>query len=164
MNGATVRGATTEDLPAIAAIYGAAVRTSVATFDVEDPPLGYWLARLESPQPGDHVLVAEADGGVLGYAYSGAFRPRLGYRLTRETSVYIAPAAQGRGVGRALYAALLRLMRSDGIHLAVAVVAQPNPASVALHRALGFSEVGTLHEVGRKFDRWVDTTWFELRL
>jgi phosphinothricin acetyltransferase len=101
---------------------------------------------------------------VLGFAYSSAFRPRPAYARTRETSIYLAPDAVGRGVGRRLYAHLLGQLREDGVHCAVAVVAQPNPASTALHEALGFELVGTLREVGRKFDRWVDTRWYQLLL
>ncbi|MBB6629582.1 N-acetyltransferase [Nocardioides sp. KIGAM211] len=159
-----IRPATPEDLPSISAIYDEQVAHGIATFDVEPPPPAYWAARLASAEPGDHVLVAEADGAVLGYAYSSSYRPRPAYARTRESSVYLAPAAQGRGVGRQLYDALLDLLRADGVHLVVAVVAQPNPASAALHRACGFASVGVLPEVGFKLGRWIDTELFALRL
>ncbi|HET7659768.1 MAG TPA: GNAT family N-acetyltransferase [Oryzihumus sp.] len=163
--GVTIRPALAADIPALAAIYGHAVRTSVATFDVEDPEPAYWLAKVESTHPGDHVLVAQdGEGCVIGYAYSGSFRPRPAYDRTRETSVYLAPEAVGRGVGTTLYTRLLELMRAAGVHLAVAVVAQPNPASDALHRSLGFREVGTLEEVGHKFGAYVSTRWYQLLL
>jgi len=159
------REAAPSDVTALDDIYGHAVRTSTATFDVTPPPADYWLTRIQSKEPGDHVLVAcDGDARVIGFAYSGAFRPRPAYGLTRETSIYLAPDATGRGIGRALYAVLLDLLRADGMHLAVAVVACPNPASHALHRSVGFQEVGTLREVGRKFDQWVDTTWYQLPL
>ena len=132
----TVRPAETADLVAVAAIYAHFVRTSPATFDDE----------------------------VLGFAYSGSFRPRTAYRRTRETSVYVAPGATGAGLGTRLYSVLLDLLRHDDIHLVVAVVTQPNPASNALHRRLGFTEVGTLDEVGFKFGEYVSTTSFQLRL
>lgn len=164
-----VRPAEPTDLVAVAAIYAQAVRTSVATFDVEEPPLAYWQAKLDSTAVGDHFLVAHslvarAENEVLGFAYSGAFRPRPAYGRTRETSVYLAPAAAGDGLGTRLYSALLDLLREDHVHLVVSVVAQPNPASNALHRRLGFTEVGTLDEVGFKFGAYVSTTWFQLRL
>lgn len=82
----------------------------------------------------------------------------------RKTSVYLAPDAAGGGLGMRLYGALIHLLSEDRIHLVVAVVAQPNPASNALHRKLGFAEVGTLDEVGFKFGSYVSTTWFQLRL
>ena len=161
---AAVRRARPDDVPAIAAIYGHAVRTSIATFDLEVPGEQVWAARVDVSGDGEHVLVVELDGEVAGYAYSSRFRPRPGYAGTRESSIYLAPHAVGRRWGTALYRALLDLLREDGIHVVTAVVALPNDASVALHERLGFRHVGTLHEVGRKFDRWIDTAWYELRL
>lgn len=156
-----VRAATVEDIEAIAAIYGEAVRTSVATFDTSDPHRGYWIEKLESREAGDHVLVATDNEQHLGFAYSSAYRSRPAYARTRETTVYLATDARGQGVGRALYDELLQRMADGGVHLAVAVVALPNPASLALHRSVGFVEVGTMHEVGFKLGRWVDTRWLE---
>jgi phosphinothricin acetyltransferase len=169
MSETTVRPAQPADLAAVAAIYAHAVRKSVATFDVEEPPLAYWQAKLDSTAVGDHFLVAHSlvapdQTEVLGFAYSGRFRHRPAYARTRETSVYVAPAACGRGLGTRLYGALLDLLRQDPVHLVVAVVAQPNPASNGLHRKLGFTEVGTLDEVGFKFGSYVSTTWWQLRL
>lgn len=161
---AIIRPAESADVPAIGAVYGHALRTSVATFDVDDPPAAYWQDKVSSSQPGDHVIVIEEDGAVVGFAYSTAFRPRPAYARTKETSIYLAPDAVGRGLGRLAYTHLLDLLRADGMHVAVAVVAVPNPASIALHEALGFELVGTLREVGRKFDRWVDTRWYQLLL
>ena len=101
---------------------------------------------------------------MVGYAYSTSFRPRPAYARTRETSVYLTPEAVGHGLGRLAYSHLLSLLRADRMHCAVAVVAEPNPSSVAMHESLGFELVGTLREVGQKFDRWVDTRWYQLRL
>lgn len=152
-----IRTATAADLPALAAVYDEAVAKSVASFDLEPRGADHLAARLDSTSPGDHVVVAEDDGVVLGMAYAGTYRPRAAYDGTRETSVYLAPAARGRGVGRALYEELLRRVDADGVHTCVAVIALPNAASEALHAAVGFERVGTLREVGRKFGRWVDT-------
>jgi len=159
-----VRPATEADLPAIAGIYDPEVLTSISTFATEPPGVDIWEERLASERTGDHLLVAEEDGTVVGYTFSGDYRPRTAYGCTRETSVYLAPAARGRGVGRALYDEVLRLLRADGMRLAVAVVALPNPGSQGLHQACGFERVGVLHDVGRKFDTWIDTEIWELRL
>jgi L-amino acid N-acyltransferase YncA len=159
-----IRPAQDADLDAVAAIYAHEVRTGVATFDLEPPPRAYWEARLASMEPGDHLVVAEADGDVLGYAYASSYRPRPAYAKTREVSVYLAAGARGRGLGRRLYDDLLPRLRRDGVHTAVALVALPNDASLALHRACGFEEVGVMREVGRKFDRWIDTAWLQLML
>lgn len=159
-----IRPAKPTDVPVIARIYARAVRESVATFYVTDPPLSHWHEKLSSEECGDHVFVVEDDGAVVGYTYSSSFRPRPAYARTRETSIYLVPGSVGRGLGRLAYSHLLTQLREDEIHSAVAVVAEPNPSSVALHESLGFELVGTMREVGRKFDRWVDTRWYQLRL
>lgn len=159
------RPATERDLPQIAKIYNHEVETSTVTFDLEPPDLDHWRARLEGQHPGDHLLVAvDRDDDVVGYAYSWSYRPRPAYDLTRETSLYLDPSVRGRGVGRLLYPALLETMTVSGVHTAVALVALPNPASQKLHEAVGFEEVGTLREVGFKFDRWIDVVWYQKML
>jgi phosphinothricin acetyltransferase len=160
----SVRSATEPDLAAIKAIYDVEVLSGISTFATEPPGLGYWRERLESTALGDHVVVAVDGLDVVGYAYSGSYRPRAAYAQTRETSVYLAPEARGSGVGRALYDELLQRLRADGVRLVVAVIALPNPGSQGLHRACGFERAGVLHDVGRKFDRWIDTELWERRL
>jgi L-amino acid N-acyltransferase YncA len=158
-----LRDATSADLPAMAAVYDEEVRSSMATFDTEPQGTAYLGEKLATVDEGNVVLVAEAaDGELLGYAFSGPFRPRPAYAGTKEVSVYLATGARGRGLGRSLYAALLaRLDAAPGVHTQVAVIALPNDASVALHLALGFERVGVLREVGHKFGRYVDTEWYQ---
>ena len=157
----TVRPATAADLAGAAAIYDDQVRTGISTFDLDPPPVTYWQHHLDSSEPGDHFLVVERDSEVVGFAYSSSYRPRPGYRLTRETSVYLAEHARGQGLGRRLYDDLLAAVSADGIHVALALIALPNAPSVALHEACGFEHLGTMREVGRKFDRWLDTAWYQ---
>jgi len=95
----------------MARIYGYAVRESVATFDVTDPPRSYWLEKLASVESDHHVV--EDDDMVVGYAYSTRFRPRPAYARTRETSVYLAPGAVGHGLGQLAYSHLISLPRAD---------------------------------------------------
>lgn len=159
-----IRDATAEDLPAIKTIYDHQVRTGIATFDTVEPPLSYWEERQSSTVTGHHLLVAELEARVVGYAYSSTYRPRAAYDRTRETSVYLDASATGRGLGRALYDELLGRLRADGIHVALGVIALPNDASEGLHRACGFERIGALPEVGHKFDRWIDTAFWALRL
>jgi phosphinothricin acetyltransferase len=157
-----IREATMADLPAMAQIYNEQVRTSVATFDMEERGTAYLGSKLGSHAPGDLVIVASSGEEVVGYALSGPFRPRPAYAGTKETSVYVAEGARGLGLGRRLYAALLgRLDELAEVHTQVAVIALPNPASEALHRSFGFDHVGTLREVGQKFGRFVDTAWYQ---
>jgi L-amino acid N-acyltransferase YncA len=161
----TIRRAVDSDLSGIAAIYAHEIANSVATFDLEPPTLSYWEQRLTGGQRGDHLMVAvDADEDVVGYAYSWSYRPRPAYFLTRETSIYLDPSVRGHGIGRVLYPALLETMAASGVHTAVALVAQPNPASVALHKACGFEHVGSMREVGYKFDQWVDVEWYQRML
>jgi L-amino acid N-acyltransferase YncA len=161
----TIRPAVEGDLADIAAIYAHEIANSIATFDLEAPTLSYWEQRLVGAQQGDHLLVAvDTDGDVVGYAYSWSYRPRPAYNLTRETSIYLDPSVRGRGIGRLLYPALLDTMAASGVHTAVALVAQPNPSSVALHKACGFEHVGTMREIGYKFDQWIDVEWYQRML
>jgi phosphinothricin acetyltransferase len=159
-----VRPASAADLAGAAAIYDEQVHTGISTFDPEPPPVSYWEHHLASTEPGDHFLVADDASEVVGFAYSSAYRPRPGYRLTREVSVYLSERARGQGLGRRLYDDLIDRVRADRIHVVLALVAVPNPASVALHEACGFEHLGTMREVGRKFDRWLDTAWYQLIL
>jgi L-amino acid N-acyltransferase YncA len=153
-----IRPAAAADLPAVAAIYAREAREGHATFDLDGRPLDLWEEKLA----GDgHFLVAEHEGEVVGYATSGPFRPKPAYLHTRESTVYVAPGHQGLGTGRALYDALLALLVDDEVHLVVAAVALPNEASLALHRACGFEDVGTMREVGHKLDRWIDVAWLQ---
>ena len=156
-----IRDATSTDLPDVAAIYAREAREGHATFDDEPRPMALWEEKLASD---DHFLVAEHDGAVIGYATSGPFRPKPAYRHTRESTVYVAPGHQGLGTGRALYDALLARLADDGVHLVVAAVALPNEASLALHRACGFEDVGTMREVGHKLGRWIDVAWLQRSL
>jgi phosphinothricin acetyltransferase len=109
--------------------------------------------------------VAEVDGVVAGYAYAGAYRPRLAYRFTVENSVYVHPEMQGRGVGRALMARLIEASQFAGARQMVAVIGDSdNTASIRLHEHFGFRHVGILKNVGFKFDRWLDTVLMQLSL
>lgn len=161
----TTRAATESDLVGIDRIYRHAVEKTTATFDLEPPDLDHWRARLHGESPGDHLIVAaDEDDDPVGYAYSWSYRPRAAYDLSRETSIYLDESVRGQGVGKLLYPALLETMSISGVHTAVALVALPNPASEALHRACGFEEVGRLREVGRKFDQWIDVAWYQRML
>ncbi len=101
------------------------------------------------------------DGGVLGYAYAGRWRERAAYRRSVEVTAYVHDNARGRGIGRALYEALFRVLAAQGFHRAFAGITLPNDASVALHGAVGFVPVGVFHEAGYKFGAWHDVGWYE---
>jgi len=160
---AALRHAQPADLPALAAIYDHYIENEVATFDLEAKGTEGRRDWFDSfATRGRHQLfVAEFAGEVLGYASSLPFRPKGAYATTVETSVYLHPERQARGLGTRLYAALFEALADEDVHLALAGITLPNPASVALHARFGFRECGVFREVGRKFDRYWDVVWFE---
>jgi phosphinothricin acetyltransferase len=110
-------------------------------------------------------LVAAQDAQVLGFAYCNWFKPRAAYRYSAEDSIYLAPAAQGRGVGRLLLTELVRQAEAAGIRKLIAVIGDSaNAGSVGVHSALGFNRVGVLQSCGWKFDRWLDVVMMEKAL
>jgi phosphinothricin acetyltransferase len=161
--GMQVRDAASADLPAIAAVYAAAAASSHATFDLEGRSIAWWQDRLEEVDAGEgRLLLVAVDGTVLlGYARSGPHKEKPAYATTVETSVYVDAEHRGRGVGNALYAALLERLDASGLRLAVAGVALPNDASERLHRVHGFTEVGVFEGVGVKHGRAWDVRWFQ---
>jgi phosphinothricin acetyltransferase len=153
------------DLPDICAVYAHYVATSTATFDLEAPSLPAWGERLRAARlAGRPWRVAEAGGAFAGYATASEFRPRLAYRSTVETTVYLRSGLERRGVGRALYGELLRAAGDAGFRMAIALIPLPNAASVGLHEALGFEAVGVMREVGYKLGAWRDVGTWQLRL
>ncbi|WP_353191554.1 N-acetyltransferase family protein [Pandoraea pnomenusa] len=162
----TVRPVRDADLPAITAIYAHHVRTGSASFEEIPPDEAEMRARCAKVlDTGLPYLVAEHDGKVLGYAYATHYRPRSAYRFTLEDSVYIAADATGQGVGRALLLTLIARCEGGPWRQLIANVGDSgNAASLALHRACGFEQAGTLKSVGFKFGRWVDTVLMQRAL
>lgn len=155
-----VRPATADDLPVVAAILEPYVRGTAVTFDEQPPGADVWAARLEDLRGrGLPFLVAEVDDDVVGYAYVSAWRPKAAYRHTVESTIYLSPAAHGRGIGTRLLSALLDACSLAGVREVIAVVADDPAAagSLPLHRRLGFEVVGVLRDVGVKHGRSVST-------
>ncbi|MEL7974963.1 N-acetyltransferase family protein [Isoptericola sp. F-RaC21] len=165
--GPVVRAATTDDLPAVARILEPYVLRTAVTFDETPPSADAWAARFtDLAARGLPFLVAEDAGDVVGYAYATPWRPKAAYRYTVEDSVYLAPGAQGRGVGTLLLSALLDACALVGVRQVVAVVADDPAAagSIPLHRRLGFEVAGVLRDVGVKHGRSVSTTLLQRTL
>ena len=159
----TIRPSTDADVPAITAIYGWNVLNGLGTFE-EIPPDEAEMTRRRAGflAKGMPYLVAEQDGAVLGYAYAGPFRLRAAYRYTVEDSVYVSPDAVGKGVGKALLAALIAACEALGLRQICAVIGDSgNTASIALHASLGFEQKGVFPDMGYKFGRWVDLVWMQ---
>lgn len=152
------------DAERVAAIYRPAVEGTVATFEEVPPTAAEMAERMRSVLERLPWLVAEGADGVVGYAYAAPHRSRPGYRWSVEISVYVDASRQGRGIGRALYAELLELLRRQAYVNAYAGITLPNPASVALHEAIGMRRIGVYEGVGHKFGAWRDVAWYGLRL
>lgn len=146
------------DIPAITAIYAHHVLHGTGTFELE-PPDEADMARRHADVTGKGLpwLVAQDASGVVGYAYANHFRPRRAYRFCLEDSIYIAPAAQGCGVGRLLLAELMARCEALGARQMLAVIGDAaNAGSIGVHRSLGFEHTGVLKASGWKFGRWLD--------
>jgi L-amino acid N-acyltransferase YncA len=162
----TVRPARRADIAAITAIYAHWVIHGTASFELTAPDEAEMGRRLEAiTRAGHPYLVAEGAGAVVGYAYANVYRTRPAYRSTIEDSIYVSPTAQRVGAGRALLARLIEDSAALGYRQMIAVIGDSaQTSSIMLHRTMGFLFVGTLHSVGHKFDRWLDTVLMQRAL
>lgn len=157
---AQFREATPADAVVVAALYRPFVEATTANFEETAPDAAEMARRMAAvAAAGLPWLIAEAGGAVVGYAYAAPYRPRPAYRFAVEDSIYLAPAAQGAGLGRRLLAALIARSAAAGARRMIAVIGDPptQARSIALHRALGFEEAGRLVGVGWKAGGWRDT-------
>lgn len=162
MTSTSIRDAVPGDVDAIASIYNAYVRDSAATFEIEPVAMPAMQARIADVQArGLPWLVVERDGEPLGYAYATPWKARGAYARSVETSTYLAVDATRRGLGRPLYAQLIERLHAAGLHALIGGITLPNPASVALHEALGFVHGGSFREVGFKQGRWIDVGYWQ---
>jgi phosphinothricin acetyltransferase len=155
----TIRPVASTDMPAIAAIYGHYVLTHPATFETEPPDAAEMAARMDKiATAGLPYWVAEQDQRVVGYCYVTPYRPRAAYRRTVENSVYVAPDTVAAGIGTTLLQKVMDECARQGYREIIAVIGDSaNEPSLRLHRKAGFVHIGTLRNVGHKFDRWLDT-------
>lgn len=148
---AIIRPANAKDADSCAAIYAHYVLRTCCTFEDAPPPASEFVARINNAKL--FLCAEEQNGGaVCGYAYADIWRTRCGYRFAVETSVYVDAAKSGRGTGKMLMAELLATLAKTTTRSAIATIALPNPASIALHEKLGFVQCGTLPDIGWKFD------------
>jgi phosphinothricin acetyltransferase len=161
---ATIRMAREADAAAIRAIYAPFCATTSVSFELEPPSEGEIASRVRAVSAGYPWLVLDDDGAVAGYAYAGRHNERAAYGWSVDATVYVAPSHLRRGVGRALYTTLFDLLRQQGFFKAHAVIALPNPASIALHEAMGFAAVGVYKGVGYKLGEWRDVAHYQLEL
>lgn len=160
----SIRPARADDFTSIAAITNHYITTSSIHFAYEPVPDGELRALWERTRDRFPWLVTDDAGEVLGYAKAGVWRERTAYNWTCEVGLYIADRARGRGLGRALYDALLAECQARGFRSAIAGIALPNPASIALHERCGFARVGTFADAGWKNNAWHAVEFWQKQL
>ena len=152
-----IRPATADDATEIAVFWNPMIRDSAVTFNPVPKSAATIATMIAERQAAGQAFVVAVNGdSILGFACYSQFRVGQGYVHTMEHTVILAPAGQGRGVGRALVSAIEDHARKAGVHSMFAGVSGENPAGIAFHTALGYQQVAVLHEVGRKFGRWMD--------
>lgn len=161
---ALIRLAGAADAPAIAAIYAPFCESTSVSFENIAPPADEMARRIRMVTERLPWLVLEDGGTVAGYAYASLHRERAAYAWSVDVAAYVASEYRQCGVGRALYTALLGVLRRQGYYKAHAGITLPNPASVALHEAVGFETVGVYRGVGYKLGVWHDVRWYQLVL
>ncbi len=160
-----LRMATEADVPQMNALYNEYIVDSHVSFDTEawtdEKRLGWFEERVSGGYP---IIVACDGDTVIGVSWSGPYRPKAAYRSSVETTIILAEAEFGRGIGTGLYSKLMELLSDTGFHRAYAIIALPNEASIALHLKLGFREIGVLEEAGFKDGRYHSTLMMEREL
>ena len=164
MNSLHLRIATKDDVPAMTELLNHYIANSTTTFVLEPQTVEERLTWFDQRSELHPAIVAEVDGGFVGWGALSVHNPRAGYRHTADVSVYVRPDLHRRGVGRAIVGELITRGRAVGHHTLIAQCCTESVESIALHEALGFKRTGELHEVGRKFDHWLDVIFLQLLL
>jgi phosphinothricin acetyltransferase len=161
-----IRTADLGDIAAFTEIYRESVLNGVASYEIDPPSLDEMETRFAAitGKGYPYIVAIEQTGLILGYAYASAFRTRPAYRWLVEDSVYLAPEARGKGVGKALLAELIRRCTDLGFRQMVAVIGGAHPASIAVHSAAGFEHSGRMTATGFKHGRWLDTVFMQRAL
>ncbi len=159
-----IRRVSEADAEAIAEIYKPYVLNSIVTFETATVEVPEMRERIGGTLAKYDWMVAEVNRRVVAYAYYSSFRPRAAYSRTVEATVYVTEECAGIGIGKKLYTALIQSATDKGLREMIGAIALPNPASVGLHKALGFKEVGVLRGVGHKFGQYVDVALWQKSL
>lgn len=163
----TIREAVAADLPHVREIYNYYVLNSVVTFDEDRMTLREWQSKFKllTDKKLPFLVAVSPAGNLLGYALAAPWRTKAAYRFTAEDSIYLGPAAGGKGLGKVLLAELIVASKRAGLKELVAVIAdQGAEASMKLHEQAGFKEIGRMGRVGFKFDRWLGTVLLQKSL
>jgi len=155
-----IRVARSGDAAQLCEIYAPNVTNEFISFELEAPTVDEMRARIEKTLPTHPWLVHDESGRIAGYAYASRHRERAAYQWAADVSCYVRPEARGRGIGKALYTELLKILESQGFRNAYAGIALPNDASVKLHESVGFVPIGVYRDVGFKLGAWRDVGWW----
>ena len=159
-----IRRATIGDAERIAEIYNWYILNTIITFETDVVSPKEMKKRIQEKTTKHDWIVGELNQEVIGYAYYGPFRTRAAYNHTVESTIYLSQKSIGQGFGRTVYAQLLESVKSRGFREVVGIIALPNPQSIALHKAIGFEEVGVLKNVGYKFGRYIDVSLWQMSM
>lgn len=162
----SLRPATPKDIPAITAIYRQSVLCGTASYEILAPDEADMAGRMDAitAQSYPYIVAEDEKGNLLGYAYAGPFRTRPAYRWLVEDSIYLAPEAQGKGVGKALLKTLIEQCTALGFRQMIAVIGGASPASIGVHTSLGFTHAGGITGSGFKMGQWLDTVFMQRTL
>lgn len=162
MDGPSIRVATVDDLAAIDAIYDHYVEKATCTWQYQPAPPAERRAWFDAHGAAHPITVAvDAGGEIVGFGSLSVYNKREGYRFTVENTLYVHPRHHRRGIGRALLGDLVERARALGHHSIVASISADQEASIGLHAAAGFIEVGRMRELGVKFGRWLDCVYMQ---
>lgn len=156
-----IRHATLADLPRILEIYGPYVKNTAISFEYTVPSLESFTQRFLGITAQFPWLVWEEDGCILGYAYGSLPFERAAFQWSAEASIYLCPEAKGRGIGKALYAALEQLLQKQGYRKVYAIITTANDDSIAFHKAVGYRHTATMPDCGYKLGKWYGIVWME---
>ena len=164
-----VRAATPQDAEQLLEIYTPFVisedcSVSNVSFELTAPSLAEFRQRIVDISSKYPYLVGEKDGQILGYVYCHPYRERLAYQWSVEVTIYLAPAGQGKGLGRLLYETMEKLLCLQGVTMAYSCITLGNEHSIKMHEALGYRLIGTFSKSGCKNGQWLDTVWLEKQL
>ena len=160
----TIRPVIAQDIMAVCALFNFYVQNTTHTFALETSTEAEALEKMQRIVADYPFLVAVQDGQLLGYAHLNRYRSRAAYNHVAETSIYIQPSHQGHGIGTRLYKALLDQAPQHQVFEVIGVIALPNEASERMHQNLGFHKVGVFPRMGYKFNKWIDTAYWQLSL
>ncbi len=158
-----IRFATPDDIAAMLGIYAPYVENTTYTFEYTVPTYETFLSRVTQYTRQLPWLVWEENGEVLGYAYGSLPFERAAYAWCAEVSVYLAPKAHGRGIGRKLYAVLEEILWRQGYRVIYALITSENTGSLAFHEKVGYRFSAEFPGCGLKFGRWLGVIWMEKR-